>query len=105
MSFVTYEIEPPWPATDQNPAAVRERIGNVVVDWWGAKPTPAEVAERVSPSAAQEKVRKRSGAKAMLGGDSEAAIFRRALLRLLKPANVPEAVWLQRFHDAVDAES
>lgn len=99
-----YQKEPRFPASDQHPDAVRYRVGAYWVDAIGGEPTLAEVETVVAPTREQIDTRKRATVKAMLTGDSEDAIFRRALLRLTKPAGVTASDWLARFHAAVDAE-
>lgn len=98
-----YRVEPKFPASDQHPDAARYRVGAYWVDAIG-EPTLAEVEAIVAPTREQIDTRKRAAVKSFLTGDSEAAIFRRALLRLTKPAGVTAADWLARFHAAVDAE-
>lgn len=100
-----YQTEPKFPASDQHPDAVRYRVGPWWVDAIGGEPTLAGVEAIAAPTREQIDSQKRASAKSLLAGDSEAAIFRRALLRLTKPAWVTAADWLARFHAAVDADA
>jgi hypothetical protein len=47
--LVAYSAEPNFPATDQQPAAQRYRVGPYWVDAVGGEPTPAEVKAALHP--------------------------------------------------------